>query len=76
MKARLNITIEEGILEEIKKYSNRNNISISELVEKYFKRIVDKPKKKSLLDKIKALPDPAISPDINYKKGYYEEKYR
>ncbi len=76
MKTRLNITIEEGILEEIKKYSNRNNISISELVEKYFKRIVDKPKKKSLLDKIKTLPEPSISLDIDYKKVYYEEKYK
>lgn len=76
MKTRLNITIEEGILEEIKKYSNRNNISISELVEKYFKRIVGKPKKKSLLDKIKTLPEPSISLDIDYKKVYYEEKYK
>lgn len=76
MKTRLNITIEESVLEEIKKYSNRNNISISELVEKYFKRIVDKPKKKSLLDKIKALPKSSILPDIDYKKGYYEEKYK
>lgn len=75
MKARLNITIEQGILEDIKKYSNRNNVSISELVERYFQNIVNKPKKKNLLEKIKNLPNPSIPLPADYKNGYYEEKY-
>ncbi|MFT4094750.1 MAG: DUF6364 family protein [Niabella sp.] len=76
MKARLNITIEQRILNEIKKYSDRNNVSISKIVEEYFKKVTAKPKQNNLLERIRKLPKPLITPGIDLKKAYYDEKYQ
>ena len=43
MKKRLNITIEENLLDKIKTYAGRNDKSISSLVEEHFESLV-KPK--------------------------------
>ena len=40
MKARLNITIEESLLKNVKYFAEEHNTSVSELVENYFKMIV------------------------------------
>ena len=75
MKTRLNLTIDEDLLKKVKLYADRNNESISNLVEKYFETIVKKPKKKNILDLLKELPKPKHNypPDYDFVKGYYEE---
>ena len=75
MKTRLNITIEENLLDKVKAYANKHNSSISRLVEDYFERLVKKPKKKSVIDLIEELPKPKdiYPPDFDFVKGYYEE---
>ena len=45
MKARLNITIDEAVLRNVKYLAEDQNTSVSEIVETYFKSIV-KPKNK------------------------------
>ncbi len=80
MKARLNLTIDEDLLNKVKVYAEGKQSSVSQLVEEYFKTLTSKPKNKSLLDIIEELPKPKIdfSPDFDYKKEYYEqnkEKY-
>ena len=75
MKARLNITIEEEVLNKAKVYAEKNGSSVSQLVEDYFKSIITQPKKKSLIEIIEELPKPTkeYPDDFDFTKEYYEE---
>lgn len=76
MKTRLNITIEETLLDKVKVYAAKHESSVSQLVEDYFKQLTKKPKKKSLLDIIDDLPKSKLNlpEDFDFKKGYHEER--
>ena len=74
MKARLNITIEESLLKNVKYFAEEHNTSVSELVENYFKMIVKPKKKKSLSELIKELPKPKLEENFNWKEEYYKGK--
>jgi hypothetical protein len=74
MKAKLNLTIEEDILQKMKKYASRQKTSISEIVEDYFKTISVQKGAKSLVEMIDNLPKPNIDDDINFKEEYYKAK--
>ena len=50
MKARLNLTIEEGLLARVKQYAAHKNVSLSELVEEYFSQIATPAPKSDLID--------------------------
>ncbi len=69
MKARLNLTIEQSLLEEVKLYANRKNTSVSELVEEYFK-VITQTKKQSLVDLLRSLPKPDIDENFDWKEEY------
>jgi len=75
MKTRLNITIEETLLDKVKIYAVKHESSVSKLVEDYFRQLTKKTKKKSLLDIIDELPKSKLNlpEDFDFKKGYYEE---
>ena len=73
MKARLNLTIEESLLNKVKVYAEKKQSSVSQLVEEYFKSLTKKTKKKSIIDLIESLPKPDIDPNLDLKKMYYEE---
>ena len=73
MKARLNLTIEQTSLDQVKKFAAQKNTSVSELVEDYFK-VLTKPKKQSLVDLLRSLPKPDISDDRDLIEEYYEAK--
>jgi hypothetical protein len=75
MKARLNLTIDQSLLEEVKQYATLKNTSVSELVEEYFKVII-KPKKKSFVELIKELPKPKIDENFDWKEEYYKDKMK
>ena len=74
MKTRLNLTIDQDLLKKVKAYAERNNESISNLVEEYFEEIVRKPKKKSLLDILDELPKPKTNfpKDFDFVEEYYK----
>ena len=78
MKKRLNITIEENLLEKIKTYADQNETSISSLVEEHFEALIKpKPKLKngmSLVEYMKSLPKFDIPDDYDYKEEYYKAK--
>jgi hypothetical protein len=75
MKAKINLSIEEKLVYKIKAYAEEKHTSVSELVEQYFKRVVEKPtKKNSLIELIESLPKPDIEFDEDLKKQYYEER--
>jgi Family of unknown function (DUF6364) len=75
MKARLNLTIDQSLLEDVKQYATLKNTSVSELVEEYFKVIIQ-PKKKSFVELIKELPKPKIDEDFDWKEEYYKDKMK
>ncbi|WP_419801919.1 DUF6364 family protein [Mucilaginibacter sp.] len=74
MKSRVNLTIEQNLLSEIKSYAAEKQVSISELVEEYFKQLA-KPKKKSkIFDMVKNLDIKEKFDSIpDLKKAYYED---
>lgn len=79
MKARINITIEEAVLQKIKVYAAKQQISLSQLIENHLENIVKaKSSKKNILDMVDELPAHEIDKDKNLKTSYHEaqkEKY-
>ncbi len=74
MKARVNLTIEERLLSEIKSYAAEKHVSISELVEDYFKQLTKPAKRPALLDMVKNLKVPEdTDKGVDLKKKYYED---
>ncbi len=73
MKARLNLTIEEGVLARVKQYAAHKNVSLSELVEEYFSQIATPAPKSDLIDFVKSLPKSDVYDDVDLKKQYFEE---
>jgi hypothetical protein len=76
MKARLNITIEETLLEKVKTYAAEQESSVSQLVEDYFEQIVEKKNKPTLLDVLAGMPKSknVFPENFDFKKEYYEER--
>ena len=73
MKARLNLTIENKLLEEVKVYATKRQQSVSELVEGYFKTVTKPSKRKNILDLVDNLEKPNLPQDKNLKDLYYKE---
>ena len=74
MKARLNLTIDEGLLNNIKLYAARQQKSVSELVEIYFKNVTRPAKRKNIIDLVKELEPPLIDSDADLKELFYQEQ--
>ena len=74
MKARLNITIDDTLLSTIKVYAAKNNKSVSELVEEYFKSISKPSKRKNILQLVDKLDTPSIDINTDLKESYYQDK--
>ena len=80
LKKRLNLTIEENLLEKVKTYAVQNDTSVSSLVEEHFEALV-KPKAKlkngmSLVEYVKSLPNSKVEFPVDYdwKEEYYKAK--
>lgn len=74
MKSRLNITVEEDLLNRAKVYAEQHQTSLSELIEAYLKHLTKKPSKENVVALVRKLKKPQIPPDIDLKKKYYEEQ--
>lgn len=74
MKARLQLNIDQDILDRIKTYAASRNITISELVESYFRKIVQPPfSRKNILQLVAEMKKPEINPGADLKDLYYKE---
>jgi hypothetical protein len=73
MKARLNLTIEDSLLENVKSYAAKQQRSVSELVEGYFKSVTKPSRRKSILHIIDKLDKPVIAEKDDLKELYYKE---
>ncbi len=75
MKARLNLTIENDLLANVKKYAKEKGSSVSDLVEQYFKKLtVTEPRKSKLFEMVNNLPAVEYPKDYNFKQEYHKAK--
>jgi hypothetical protein len=74
MKSRLNITVEEDLLNRAKVYAEQHQTSLSHLIETYLERLTKKPTKENVITLVRNLKKPEIALDIDLKKQYYEEQ--
>lgn len=73
MKARLNLTIDGSLLENVKGYAAKRQTSVSELVESYFKTVTRPSKRKNIIQLVEKLERPAISEAVDLKELFYKE---
>lgn len=59
MKERLNLTIDGTLLEAMKVYAAGKGMSVSELVESYFRNVTRPVRRKNILDLVDELEPPA-----------------
>jgi len=76
MKTRLNITIEQSILEKAKVYALKKQVSISGLIEDYLETVVRaKSRRRNIVDMVDKLhPDPHIVSQSYSKDSFYEDQ--
>jgi hypothetical protein len=73
MKERLNLTIDAELVESMKAYAASKNMSVSELVESYFRSVTRTLPGKSIVDLVDELERPAIDRPEDLKELYYKE---
>ena len=74
MKERLNLTIDAELVESMKAYAASKQMSVSELVESYFRTVTRPLQRKNIVDMVDGLEDPATNvPDreIYYREARY-----
>jgi hypothetical protein len=74
MKERLNLTIDGGLLEAMKAYAVSKQMSVSELVENYFKTVTKPVQRKGILDLVDHLEKPVIDAKADLKELFYKEQ--
>lgn len=74
MKERLNLTIDAALLTATKAYAAKKQMSVSELVEGYFRMLTKPVHRKSILDLVDQLKKPPISDLADLKDLFYKEQ--
>lgn len=59
MKERLNLTIDADLVESMKAYAASKQMSVSELVESYFRTVTKSLERKNIVDLVDGLEEPA-----------------
>jgi uncharacterized protein Yka (UPF0111/DUF47 family) len=76
MKERLNLTIDGALLEAMKAYAASKDMSVSELVESYFRAVTKPVQRRNILDLVDELEKPAESVgDVSFGSTLEKEKY-
>ena len=60
MKERLNLTIDRALLEAMKVYAASKDMSVSELVESYFRNVTKPIERRNILDMVDELDAPVV----------------
>lgn len=74
MKNRLNITVDDTLMEQAKRYAIRHKTSLSQLVEQYFKKLTRPARRKNIVQIIEELPKPEIKVEGNLNEAYYGDR--
>jgi hypothetical protein len=73
MKERLNLTIDAGLVESMKAYAASKNLSVSELVESYFRTVTRPLPRTNILDMVDQLEAPAFDVHADLKEQYHRQ---
>ena len=71
MKERLNLTIDAELVESMKAYAASKQMSVSELVESYFRTVTKPLQRKNIVDLVDGLE--GLAPDRHDDESYYKE---
>ncbi len=74
MKNRLNITVDDVLMEQAKRYAARHQTSLSQLVEQYFKTLTPPVREQNILELLEDLPKYKVKVEGDLKKNYYENR--
>ena len=74
MKERLNLTIDGELLEAMKAYAAKRQMSVSELVENHFRKVTTPIPRKNVIDVVEGLKKPVINAEDDLKELYYKEQ--
>jgi Family of unknown function (DUF6364) len=74
MKERLNLTIDGVLLEAMKAYAAKRQMSVSELVENYFKQVTKPIQRRNILDLVDELAAPPADSEADLKELFYKEQ--
>jgi len=74
MKKRLNITVDGALMEQAKRYAAKNNSSLSQMVEVYFKSLTRPTRKKNAIEVLKTLPKPKQTVNGDLKEQYFDKE--
>lgn len=74
MKNRLNITIDEALIEQAKKFAEKHDVSLSQLIEQYFKALTRPSQKKNILELVEKLPRSKNAVQGNLKDKYFRKR--
>ena len=66
MKERLNLTIDAELVESMKAYAASKQMSVSELVETYFRTVTKPLQRKNIVDLVDGLEMPANEPPAKF----------
>jgi hypothetical protein len=70
MKTELSLTIDDDLLADVKLYADKNNITVSKLVEDFLKNLTTSSKQKNIVDLVQELDAPLMDQQTDLKKLY------
>lgn len=73
MKERLNLTIDAGLVESMKAYAASKQMSVSELVESYFRSVTRSLPRTNILDLVDQLEKPDLDEKADLKALFYQQ---
>lgn len=73
MKSRLNITVDKDLIKRVKMYAGKKNISVSELVEGFFRELTRPGGQQSIIDIVESMEVPEISDDVDLVREYHKD---
>ena len=73
MKERLNLTIDAELVESMKAYAASKDMSVSELVESYFRTVTRPLPRINILDMVDQLETPAFEVHTDLKEQYHRQ---
>jgi len=74
VKERLNLTIEGALLEAIKVYAAGKRMSVSELVEDYFRSVTRPVVRKNIVEMVDELAKPVLDRNASLKELFYQQQ--
>lgn len=74
MKERLNLTIDGELLDAMKAYAASKQMSVSELVENYFRSVTKPVQRRNILDLVDELKKPVLDGFSTSKELFYQQQ--